>query len=240
MAVCAYLIASQLFLHKMYNIYVAVALHVWLLIFWIVDLGLVANLARMWGDGERCYYTSYYGYTCYYKRDLGKREDTTTYAAYHGALAAGAVFAAVELVTWALSAIITIMAWNKQRTAGTSAQPHAQHSGVVPPQYDNNNGQAVPMEKYNQPSTMQTPQTQYAQPVQQQHQYGAPYAQDPVPRQDTVSPVSHAGTGYGPPPSNVSQLNSPQHTGQHAYPQNATELHTAPYDPHVPELSNHR
>jgi len=97
MGVVAYLVASQLFVHKLYNVYVAMALHVWLLVFWVVDLGLVANLARMWGDGQRCYYSGYYsGYYCYYKRDLAKRDDTT-YGAYYGALAAGAVFAAVQL-----------------------------------------------------------------------------------------------------------------------------------------------
>lgn len=82
---------------------IALALHVWMVIFWIVDLGLVANLARIWGSASFSYY-SYgycYGYYCtYVKRDLenlGKREETTTYNAYYGALAAGAVFAAVEL-----------------------------------------------------------------------------------------------------------------------------------------------
>jgi hypothetical protein len=58
----------------------------------------VANLARIWGT-----YDDFGGYTyscyyyCYSKRDLTKREDTTTYGAYYGALAAGAFFAAVEL-----------------------------------------------------------------------------------------------------------------------------------------------
>ena len=101
LGVCAYLLASQLFLHKIYNMYIALALHLWMLLFWVVDLGLVANLARLWsGDysyGFGYYYSSYYGYR---KRDLvvlSKREETTTYEAYYGALAAGATFAAVEL-----------------------------------------------------------------------------------------------------------------------------------------------
>jgi hypothetical protein len=71
-----------------------------MLIFWIVDLGLVANLARIWHNPD-CGYSYYYdSYTCYYgKRDLsgiGKR-DTTTVGAYYGALVAGALFAAVQL-----------------------------------------------------------------------------------------------------------------------------------------------
>lgn len=70
-----------------------------MLLFWIVDLGLVANLARLWsGDG---YYLSYgyaIDYSSFIKRNaLAKRAESTTYQAYYGALAAGAVFAAVEL-----------------------------------------------------------------------------------------------------------------------------------------------
>ena len=59
MAACAYLIVSQTLIPKMYNLYVSLALHVWLLIFWLVDLGLVANLAAMWGRGDYCYTTDY-------------------------------------------------------------------------------------------------------------------------------------------------------------------------------------
>ncbi|OAG10744.1 uncharacterized protein CC84DRAFT_1161604 [Paraphaeosphaeria sporulosa] len=253
MAVGAYMIVSQTILPKMYNVYVALAVHVWLLIFWLVDLGLVANLAAMWGRGDYCFTTSYgFGSTyCYTKRDLIKR-DYTTFGAYYGVLTAGAIFAAIQLVTWALTGVLLVLAWNKNRTAGTSANPN------VPPQYQNN-GQAVPMEKYDQPAAptpgqqygtpqpqFASPQPQYAQPAQPQFT-GAPYAQDPVQRQDTVSPVSHAG-GYAHNPS-VSGVSSPQHTGQpaypptpqqQAYPQNAAEVHTDPYNPNVPELSNHR
>lgn len=60
MAVGAYLIGSQTFVPKLYNVFVALAAHVWLLIFWVIDLGLVANLAAMWGRGDYCY-TTYYG-----------------------------------------------------------------------------------------------------------------------------------------------------------------------------------
>jgi hypothetical protein len=109
------------------------------------------------------------------------------------------------------------------------------------------------MEKYDNPTPGQqyaSPQPQYAQPAQP-HFSGAPYAQDPVPRQDTVSPVSHAG-GYAHNPS-VSGVSSPLLTGQgqgqaayppspvpQAYPQHAAEVHTDPYNPNVPELANHR
>jgi len=115
------------------------------------------------------------------------------------------------------------------------------------------------MEKYNQTAApaqgQYTPQPQYASPQPQHaqpHFTGAPYAQDPVQRQDTVSPVSHAaGYTHNPSVSGVSGVSSPQHTGQQyspvpqqpqqqAYPQHAAEVHTDPYNPNVPELANHR
>jgi hypothetical protein len=284
--VCAYLLASQLTLHKLYNIWIALAFHAWMLLFWIVDLGLHANLARIWsGDysyGYDYYYTSYYGYR---KRDviaLSKREDTTTYAAYHGALAAGATFAGVEFVSWVAVSVIFLIKWNKHRqnTANSATTPATQ----PPPQYGAPTDQAVPMEKYNHTAApvqqQQMPQQQYAQPVQQQQpqqqymqqpqqpqqQYMQPQQQphypqqpqqqqhqhlaqpqpayaDPVGRQDNVSPVSSAA--YGAPPSNVSELNSPQHTGS-AYPPNASELSSQQagtylqYNPDVPELSDRK
>lgn len=70
-----------------------------MVIFWIVDMGLVANLARIWA-GPQCSYSYGYGYYCSYgKRDLlplGKREYTTV-GNYYGALCAGAFFGAVQL-----------------------------------------------------------------------------------------------------------------------------------------------
>lgn len=152
-------------------------------------------------------------------------------------------------VTWALTAGFLLMAWNKQRTStSTSAQPNSS----LPPQYQND-GQAVPLEKYNHNTATTTapaqqqyaaPQAQYASPQSQhvqpppQQYVGGSFSQDPVQRQDTVSPVSHAG-GYAP-NSNVSQLSSPQHTGQYSYSPNAQEVHTDPYSPSVPELANQR
>ena len=152
-------------------------------------------------------------------------------------------------VTWALSAGFLLMAWNKQRmSTATSAQPNA----ALPPQYQNN-GQAVPLEKYDHnPAATTTPaqqqyaapqaqygtsQPQYVQPPPQQYAGGS-FSQDPVQRQDTVSPVSHAG-GYAH-NSTVSQVSSPQHTGQYSYSPNAQEVHTDPYSPNVPELANQR
>ncbi|KAF2681295.1 hypothetical protein K458DRAFT_406643 [Lentithecium fluviatile CBS 122367] len=277
--VCAYLIASQLFLHKLYNMWVALGLHLWMLLFWVVDLGLVANLARLWSLDSYSYLYGYsysWDYSDYYKRDLqilNKRDDTFTYDAYYGALAAGSVFAAVEFVSWIACTVLLILAWNKHRqnTANTTQTNPAQ----PPPQYAANTAQpAADVEKYGQTGVQaqpqQFPQQQYAQPVQQQQYsqqqpqayypqqpvqqqapYGqqqqlhptGPYPQDPVPRQDTVSPMSQAG--YYPAASNVSELSSPQHTGG-AYPPNASELggqqqtQQQAYYPDVPELSERK
>lgn len=82
-----------------------------MLIFWVVDLGLVANLARIWASASSCSvsYSYFYGYTsqCYYKRGglegrglvvgRGLEKRDTTVGMYYGALAAGAVFGAVQL-----------------------------------------------------------------------------------------------------------------------------------------------
>jgi hypothetical protein len=101
--ICSYIIGTTLSLHNLYNAYAVLALHVLMLIFWITDLGLVANLARLWNDSDyyySYYYVAYYDdYDYYYKRDIANiaKRDTTTVGAYRGALIAGAVFAALQL-----------------------------------------------------------------------------------------------------------------------------------------------
>jgi len=97
--VVAYIFVSTLFAHKLYNVWAHLALHMWMVVFWIVQFSLVANLAAIW-NGPSCSYSPYYGYSCsYYKRDLSglQKRDSTSYGAYFGALAAGAVFGAFEL-----------------------------------------------------------------------------------------------------------------------------------------------
>lgn len=266
--VCAYLLVSQLVLHSLYNVYAALILHLWMLLFWIVDLGLVANLARLW-SGDGYYYSFDYSsidYSTFIKRDvvLAKREESTTVQAYYGALAAGAVFAAVEFVSWIAVTVILIMTWQKHRSDTTNNAAIAQPS-QPPPQYGAS--QAVPMEKFNQTTVQTQPQQPY-QPQQQQQQqqqsfqqqsytqqsgpysqqpggqFGTPYPQDPIPRQETVSPVSSAAYGYA--PTAVSELSTPPPTGA-AYPPNASELGTAShqhhytaYDANMPELASRK
>lgn len=245
LAVCAYLLVSQLFLHKIYNMYVVLAVHAWMLLFWVIDLGLVANLAQTWADPLCGYYGSY-GYNCSgytYTWTYYAKRDTTTTGSYYGALVAGSLFAALEFGTWVATTIITVIFMNRHRTNAINAQ--AAHP---PPQYAAGNNQAVPMEKYNQTGVPQqqqayqqpysaapTPQQSYAQPVQGQFpQQPVAFQQDPVNRTNTVSPVSQAGYM-----GNASELSSPQHTGN--YNPNVSELstthNTGHYDPNVSELS---
>jgi hypothetical protein len=91
------MIVSTLVIHKSYNYWAFLALHIWMVIFWIVQFSLVANLAAIW-SGPTCGYSYYTGYYCYRKRGLGlDKRDSTTYGAYFGALVAAAVFGAFEL-----------------------------------------------------------------------------------------------------------------------------------------------
>jgi hypothetical protein len=91
--VCAYLVASHTYLKKIYSPYVAAAYHLWMLIFWVVDLGLFAHLAKLW-QGPECTYRYQNGFTC---APYEKRDATTTYGTFYAALVAGAVLAAFEL-----------------------------------------------------------------------------------------------------------------------------------------------
>ncbi|KAH7078354.1 hypothetical protein FB567DRAFT_595958 [Paraphoma chrysanthemicola] len=90
--VCAYLMTSHTYLKRIYSPYVAAAYHLWMLLFWVVDLGLLAHLARLWISPE-CLYKYRNGFTCapYSKRNGRMRYDT-----FYRVLVAGAVLAACE------------------------------------------------------------------------------------------------------------------------------------------------
>jgi hypothetical protein len=68
-----------------------------MLMFWVIDLGLLAHLARIW-QGPECTYEFHVGYICapYERRDLHARQ-TTLYSSYYGTLLVGAILAAFEL-----------------------------------------------------------------------------------------------------------------------------------------------
>lgn len=94
MGATSYILGTSIFLHKLYHPFIVLGLHSLMLLFWIVDLGLVANLAHLWSSPTYCYgYYCNYNYYWYKKRDV----DYTTVQGYYGALVAGAIIAAIEL-----------------------------------------------------------------------------------------------------------------------------------------------
>ncbi|KAF2659330.1 hypothetical protein K491DRAFT_712849 [Lophiostoma macrostomum CBS 122681] len=245
MLVSGYILLTSLSLHNLYNMYVVLALHILMIIFWIVDMGLVANLARIWA-GPECSYSYYYGYYCTYgkKRSLPlsfDKRDTTTFSAYYRALAAGAFFGSCQFVLWVLTTVLTIIHLNKHRSGqvpsasnppayvehghagqGVPLESKFAHNVQTQPQPQQNPYQQQPQQVY---SAVSTPQHQPAQPVygqQQQSPYNT-YPQDPINRGQTISPVTQQHTGYSN-TGTVSELSTPQHTG-------------APYNPNVSELS---
>ncbi len=88
--VSLWMIASRTLLAKFDNVYVALGLHALMLVFWIVDLGLVAALAHEWNP--QCSYSAGRGKIC---SSFAKRD--TTFRTYLGALVAGAVLAGLEV-----------------------------------------------------------------------------------------------------------------------------------------------
>jgi hypothetical protein len=68
-----------------------------MIIFWIIDLGLMANLVKLWTNPE-CDYDSKERYLCVpiEKRHLDGIE-LQAYSTYHGVFVAGAVLAGFEL-----------------------------------------------------------------------------------------------------------------------------------------------
>ncbi|CAO2657330.1 Nn.00g034560.m01.CDS01 [Neocucurbitaria sp. VM-36] len=117
--VCIYLLVSRSILPKFYDIYVALGLHLWMLIFWSVDLGLIAYLVRQW-EQPRCIYRSGTGVQCtsYGRRDptaFIKRDDAS-YDLHSGFLIAGAVLAALEVILWTVSASLVVLNVAKQHS----------------------------------------------------------------------------------------------------------------------------
>jgi hypothetical protein len=221
--------------------YVVLSLHILMIIFWIVDMGLVANLAHIWASLE-CSYDLYYTY-CSFKRSLPssfEKRDTTSFSAYYGALAAGAFFGSCQFALWVLTTVFTVIYLNKHRSGQmpSASNPPAYmeggHAGQDVPlaskfahnvqtqaQPQQNPYQQQPQQTY---SAAQTPQQQHAQPVygQQQPSPYNTYPQDPVSRGQNISPVTQQHTGYS--NTGVSELSSPHNTG-------------TPYNPNVSELS---
>ncbi|KAF1913775.1 hypothetical protein BDU57DRAFT_580286 [Ampelomyces quisqualis] len=95
--VCIYLIAAHSYLKRLYSPYIASAYHVWMLMFWIIDLGLAANLVKLWTSPE-CDYNSEQGYPCVpLEKRAHKGVVLRSYNTYHGTLVAGALLAGFEV-----------------------------------------------------------------------------------------------------------------------------------------------
>jgi hypothetical protein len=264
LGVAIYMLVSSLYVHKAYNYWAFLALHIWMLLFWLIQFSGVARLAALW-SGYSCYYSYYSGYSScswYFKRDLGglHKRDSVTYGSFWGALIAAAVFGAFEFILWGISLIILGMYIHRHQNAGHPSAPPPMYTGASMGQ-----GQAVPVENYNekynaqvpgQPHNQGTPQPQYAQPVQQQTyppqpqppqpaynqaqgpQFTTPYTQqqDPVNRVSSISPVTVGGQPQYPSPNTV-ELATPQHTGN----PEAAELNTTPSHPtNAAELGNNQ
>lgn len=84
------MIASRTFFTRFDNLHVSLGLHAWMLVFWVVNLGLTAQLANDWNP--QCSYTPEAGKIC---STLAKRD--TTFRTYFGALVASAVLIGLEL-----------------------------------------------------------------------------------------------------------------------------------------------
>ncbi|KAF1841698.1 uncharacterized protein K460DRAFT_419720 [Cucurbitaria berberidis CBS 394.84] len=103
--VCTYLLTSQYILPKLNNVHVALGLQIWMLVFWSVDLGLLAYLANLW-EHPRCAYGFEAESQCttYARRapSLHKRI-TASAKMYSAALIASAVLAAFEVILWIIT-----------------------------------------------------------------------------------------------------------------------------------------
>lgn len=85
------MIASKTFLAKFDNIWVSFGLHGWMLIFWIANLGLTANLAKEWSP--QCAFDEEADKIC--STYITKRD--TTFRTYYGALVASAVLIGLQV-----------------------------------------------------------------------------------------------------------------------------------------------
>ncbi|KAF2022087.1 hypothetical protein BU24DRAFT_37269 [Aaosphaeria arxii CBS 175.79] len=256
-AFCGYIIGTTLFFHALYNGFIVFGLHCLMCIFWLSEMGLVANLARIWGSLSSLY--GYYGgYDYYYKRDLevrstlSKRESVPTIKQYWGALTAGALFGAAELLLWVGSGVLVFIYLNKHRKNAANNTQAQQ----LPPYPHNPNQPAAGPEKFAQTGVPQQLAPVYQQQPQQQPQFhnGVPQGYQVSPPSAPQSPQQHyaqpymqpqhtGGYGQDPVGRTVSPLSPPQHSqpaSQFNNNPNASELAVTPQNPNVPELSGGR
>ncbi|KAJ8105011.1 hypothetical protein OPT61_g10438 [Boeremia exigua] len=114
--VSSWMIASKTVLAKFDNIWVSMGLHAWMLVFWIANLGLTANLAKEWSP--QCSYAEETDKIC--STYVTKRD--TTFRTYYGALIASAVLIGLQVLLWI--GTTTLLALDlKRRRATVSPAP---------------------------------------------------------------------------------------------------------------------
>lgn len=94
-AICGYIIATTLFVHKFYIGVVVFGLHCIMALVWLINMALVANIARAWGAIlDLCY--TYTTYTTIYSSCVADYLGVDG-KVYRGTLIAGALLSAIEL-----------------------------------------------------------------------------------------------------------------------------------------------
>ncbi|KAF1934214.1 uncharacterized protein M421DRAFT_115828 [Didymella exigua CBS 183.55] len=94
LGVSSWLLVSRTFLSKFDNIWIALGLHAWMLVFWIVSLGLTADLTKAWSP--QCSYTPEAGKIC--STFVTKRD--TTFRTYYGVLVVSSVLIGLQVILW--------------------------------------------------------------------------------------------------------------------------------------------
>jgi hypothetical protein len=99
--VCGYTVVTQIRYPSFYVTEIILGLDLLMMIFWIVDVGLVAHLAKLW-EAHACTYNFRNGYECapderFVGRNFIYQQDPASYKTFYGALVVGAVLAAFEV-----------------------------------------------------------------------------------------------------------------------------------------------
>ncbi|KAF3051633.1 hypothetical protein E8E11_008655 [Didymella keratinophila] len=115
LGVSSWLLASHTFLSKFDNVWIALGLHAWMLVFWIVDLGLTADLTREWSP--QCSYTPEAGKIC--STYVTKRD--TTFKTYYGALIASSVLIGLQVLLWLGTTTLLALDLKRRRSNVTQA-----------------------------------------------------------------------------------------------------------------------
>ncbi|KAF2997357.1 hypothetical protein E8E13_003918 [Curvularia kusanoi] len=117
--VSSWLIATKTVFAKYTNKWVSVGLHAWMNIFWIINLGLTASLAREWNP--QCSYDEKSDQIC--SKYVTKRD--TTFKVYFGALIASASLIGIQVLLWLGTTALLAMDL-KQRRSTVSQAPDAE------------------------------------------------------------------------------------------------------------------